>query len=97
MDASTILDTANCYMENFLEASKNNAASYGTLGKESTLTLIQNFKSSATAVYSFAHNLIYKSNEDEDETMPLLNELEALYCDTYKPAFDKLLREVKAK
>lgn len=97
MDVSTILDTASNYMYGFLEASKGNAAAYDTLGKETTLTLIQNLKSSATAIYSFAHDLIYYSSKDEDKTMPLLNKLEALYCDTYKPAFDELLREVKAK
>jgi len=90
MDSITILKTAERYMEGFLEASKNNAAAYSPINKETTLAIIQNFKSSAIGIYSFAHDLIYK-NGDEDETMPLLNELETLWCDIYKPAFDKLL------
>lgn len=96
MDNVTILETAERYMEGFLEAAQNNAAAYGPRNKETTLAIIQNFKSSTIGIYSFAHDLIHK-NGDEDETMPLLNELEALWCDTYKPAFDKLLREVKAR
>lgn len=96
MNAETILKNANRYMEGYLEASKIATARFSA-NKETTLAIIQNFKSSAVTAYSMAHDLIYKSSEDEDETMPFLNELEALYCDTYKPAFDKLLQEVKER
>lgn len=96
MDNITILETAERYMDGFLEASKNNAAAYTPRNKETILAIIQNFKSSTIGIYSFAHDLIYK-NGNKDETMPPLNELEALWCDTYKPAFDKLLREVRTK
>lgn len=95
MNASTILDTANRYMEDCLEASKNTATCQ-SLSKETSINAIQNYKFSVIGIYSLAHSLIYKSG-NEDETMPILNELETLYCDTYKPAFDKLLQEVKAK
>lgn len=93
MNASTILTAADCYMQNLLEAAQNNAAVYDT----NTVTIIQSLKSSATGIYCFAHGLICNCNEDEDKIMPLLNELEALYCDICKPAFDKLLQEVKEK
>lgn len=93
MNASTILTAADCYMQNLLEAAQNNAAAYDT----NTVTIIQSLKSSATGIYCFAHGLICNCNEDEDKIMPLLNELEALYCDICKPAFDKLLQEVKER
>lgn len=96
MDARTILEAANLYMESCLESSRNATANSQALGKETSMNVIQNCKSAATGVYSFAHSLIYRSGDEED-TMPILNELEALYCDTYKPAFDKLFQEVKAK
>lgn len=95
MDASTILETANRYMEDCLEASKNTATCQ-SLSKETAINAIQNYKFSVIGVYSLAHSLIYKSG-DEDEIAPFFNELETLYCDIYKPAFDKLLQEVKAK
>lgn len=93
MNASTILTAADFYMQNLLEAAQNNAAAYDT----NTVTIIQSLKSSATGIYCFAHGLICNCNEDEDKIMPLLNELEALYCDICKPAFDKLLQEVKER
>lgn len=96
MNASTILKAADCYMQSLLEAAQNNAAAYDPANKETTLTVIQSLKSSATGIYTFAHGLICGSG-DEDVTAPFLIELEALYCDTYKPIFDKLLREVKEK
>lgn len=95
MNAETILKTANRYMESCLEASEKTASSSSPLNKETIINIIQNCNSSMLGAYSLAHCLIYKSSEDEDETMPILNELEALYCDTYKPAFDKLFQEVK--
>lgn len=97
MNASTILTVADRYMQTLLEAAQNNAAAYDPNRKETTVTIIQSLKSSATGIYTFAHILICNCNEDEDKIMPLLNELEALYCDICKPAFDKLLQEVKAK
>ena len=96
MDARTILEAANDYMESCLESSRNAAANCQALNKETSMNVIQNCKSAAIGVYSFAHSLIYRSGDEED-TMPILNELEALYCDNYKPAFDKLFQEVKAK
>lgn len=96
MDAKTILEAANLYMESCLESSQKTAANCQALNKETALNIIQNCKSAATGVYSFAHSLIYRGGNEED-TMPILNELEALYCDTYKQAFDKLFQEVKAK
>ena len=97
MNASTILTAADCYMRNLLEAAQNNAAAYDPNHKETTVTIIQSLKSSATGIYCFAHGLICNCNEDEDKIIPLLNELEALYCDICKPTFDKLLQEVKEK
>lgn len=96
MDARTILEAANLYMESCLESSQRTAANCQLLNKETALNIIQNCKSAATSVYSFAHSLIYRGGTEKD-TMPILNELEALYCDNYKPAFDKLFQEVKAK
>lgn len=97
MNAEIILKTANRYMESCLEASEKTVSSPSPLNKETIINIIQNCNSSMLGAYSLAHSLIYKSSEDEDETMPFLNELEALYCDTYKPAFDKLLQEVKER
>lgn len=97
MNAETILKTANRYMESCLEASERIASHSSSLNKETIINIIQNNNSSALGAYYLAHCLFYKSSEDEDETMPFLNELETLYCDTYKPAFDKLLQEVKER
>lgn len=96
MDNNTILETANRYMNKFVIASIDSAAACNPADKELTLTLIQNFKTSAVSIYSFAHDLIL-SNGDKEDTLPILNKLEALYCDTYKPAFDVALQEVKVK
>lgn len=96
MDAKTILEAVNLYMESCLESSQRTAANYQALNKETALNIIQNCKSAATSVYSFAHSLIYRAGNEED-AMPILNELEAFYCDICKPAFDKLLQEVKEK
>ena len=96
MDANTILEAANLYMKSCLESSQRTAANCQLVNKETALNIIQNCKSAAISVYSFAHSLIYRNGEEED-TMPILNKLETLWCDTYKHAFDKLLQEVKAK
>lgn len=97
MDTKTIFETANRYMKSCLKVSERIASHPSSLNKETIINIIQNNNSFVFGAYYLALCLFYNSSEDENEIIPLFNELEALYCDTYKPAFDKLLQEVKER
>lgn len=79
------------HMEGYLKASQANA----NLCKETALELIQNFKSCALAAYSLGSYLI--GGSDEANAPFYQNKLDNAYMDIYKPAFNKVLQEVKEK